>query len=80
MTEKIFSGSSFAEAFLHESITGMSQCRDLEEQEVDRLEQGITDIYAAFPTGQETIESQTEDDLIWPVLVRIPQRSDHSGS
>ncbi len=74
MTDKIFSGSLFAEAFLRESITGMSEWQDLEEQEIDRLEEEITDIFAAFPTGQETNESQTEDDLIWPVLDRLGWR------
>lgn len=74
MSEKIFSGSLFAEAFLRESITGLSDWQDLDEREFDRLENEIRDIFAAFPTGQETNESQTEDDLIWPVLGQLGWR------
>ncbi|MDE0097669.1 MAG: hypothetical protein OXS40_15085 [Gammaproteobacteria bacterium] len=69
MGEKpIFQGSLFAAGFLDVSIADMPEWQALDDEKTDRIEEGISDILAAFPVDQPVNESQTEDDLIWPVL------------
>lgn len=69
MGEKpIFQGSLFASGFLNVSIADMPEWQDLDDEKIDRIEEGIRDILAGFPVDHPANESQTEDDLIWPVL------------
>lgn len=64
----IFQGSLFADVFLRESITSMPDWQDIDEKRIKQFEKKIRNILVAFPTAQTTNESQTEDDLIWPIL------------
>ena len=63
-----FQGSLFAEDFLCESIVGMLDWQDLDDMMLDGLENDLRDVFARFPRDRSSNESQTEDDLIWPVL------------
>ena len=68
---KQFQGSLFAEDYLRESIVGTPDWQNLDDTTLDALEAGLREVFARFPTGQSPNESQTEDDLIWPVLDRL---------
>ena len=63
-----FQGSLFAHDFLHESVTRLDDWRDLD---ADALEASLRDVFARFPITGSPNESQTEDDLIWPVLAHL---------
>ncbi len=61
-------GSLFSHDFLTASITGFQDWTDLDDASVSAIHQQLETIFAGFPTGQPPNESQTEGDLIWPVL------------
>ena len=62
----MFRSGLFAHDFLTESLSGLEDW-----QEIETLGRSLQDIFTNFPTPQKPNESQTEDDLIWPVLVRL---------
>ncbi len=43
----------------------------LSDADIDTLAAGLRTVFGGFPVAQTPNESQTEDDLIWPVLTRI---------
>ena len=61
-------GGLFATDFLRESITELDEWKDLTVASLDGIEHSLGEILNRFPTAQTPNESQTEDDLIWPVL------------
>ncbi len=66
-----FQGSLFAEDFLREAITELGDWRDLNDEALADLEAALRGLFNRFPTALSPNESQTEDDLIWPVLARL---------
>ena len=66
-----FEGSLFAEDFLREAITELGDWRDLADEGLADFEAALRGLFDRFPTGLLPNESQTEDDLIWPVLARL---------
>ena len=66
-----FQGSLFAEDFLREAIEGLPEWQDLVETALGDLEASLRGLFDRFPTELSPNESQTEDDLIWPVLARL---------
>lgn len=66
-----FQGGLFSSDFLRDSIRGLPDWAAISEHELDALRRDLTAIFAALPTSQTPNESQTEDDLIWPVLARL---------
>ena len=54
-----------------ESITRVTDWRAISDPEVAKLAEDLSVIYSRFPISQTPNESQTEDDLIWPILVRL---------
>ena len=66
-----FEGSLFAEDFLREAITELGDWRDLADEGLADFEAALRGLFDRFPTGLSPNESQTEDDLIWPVLARL---------
>ncbi len=64
----ITQGSLFSADFLTESIRNLDEWSDISEADLNAAESGLRDIFSAFPHRQSPNESQTEDDLIWPVL------------
>lgn len=71
ITGRPFQGSLFAEDFLRESIKDLPDWSTIPEVELDQLEADLRRVIANFPTNRSPNESQTEDDLIWPVLIRL---------
>ena len=66
-----FRGSLFAEDFLRESIVDLPDWQDFDELMLDAVDSTLRDIFAHFPADLSPNESQTEDDLIWPVLRQL---------
>ncbi len=64
----ITQGSLFSADFLTESIRNLDDWSGVGEADLNAAETGLRDIFSQFPHTQSPNESQTEDDLIWPVL------------
>ena len=65
---KLYQGSLFPEDFLLESVGKMSDWQDISDTTLVQLETNLQKVFTRFPTGRSPNESQTEDDLIWPIL------------
>ena len=63
-----FQGSLFANDFLSDSVTETADWQALDDAALDDLEAALRSIFDNFPFAGTPNESQTEDDLIWPVL------------
>ena len=66
-----FQGSLFASDFLCDAITGLPDWQELDDASLEDLEAALRAICDRFPAAASPNESQTEDDLIWPVLARL---------
>jgi hypothetical protein len=69
--ETVFQGSLFSNDFLEKSIESLPDWQRLSDPEIDALADDLREIFSNFPITQRPNESQTEDDLIWPVLTRL---------
>lgn len=63
-----YQGSLFSSDFLTDSIARLSDWFTVDDAALDALATRLGQIFARFPTRQTPNESQTEDDLIWPIL------------
>ncbi len=69
MSKEIVSqGSLFTPDFLTETIQSEIEWDAVSDSELDQLAARIRAVFDSFPISQTPNESQTEDDLIWPVL------------
>jgi hypothetical protein len=69
LSSKIASqGSLFTSDFLTETIQGVSEWNTLGDANLDQFGTLLRSIFNRFPISQTPNESQTEDDLIWPIL------------
>ncbi len=75
MAENAFQGSLFSGDFLQDSIKRLPDWAGLPDTDVTDLRQDLRQIFERFPINQTPNESQTEDDLIWPVLERLGWRA-----
>ena len=66
-----FHGSLFANDFLRDSVTHLDDWRNISAAALDTLESSVRDVFNGFPSAGSPNESQTEDDLIWPVLAQL---------
>ena len=66
-----FQGSLFASDFLSGAITRLPDWQELDDASLEDLEGALRAIFDRFPAAASPNESQTEDDLIWPVLARL---------
>ena len=64
-------GSLFTPDFLTETIQNVSEWYALADTDLDRFGDSIRAVFDRFPISQTPNESQTEDDLIWPVLEEL---------
>ncbi len=69
--DTVVRGSLFAGDFLGDAIAETADWQALDEAALDVLERDLGAIFARFPTAGTANETQTEDDLIWPVLERL---------
>ena len=63
-----FQGSLFSNDFLRASISALPDWATLPDEAIDGLTTELFEIFDRFPVDQTPNESQTEDDLIWPIL------------
>lgn len=61
-------GSLFTSDFLTESIQDVSEWNTLGDADLEKFDERIRGHFDSFPISQTPNESQTEDDLIWPIL------------
>lgn len=61
-------GSLFSSDFLTETIHEVSEWSALGDDVLDQFSAAIRSAFDRFPISQTPNESQTEDDLIWPIL------------
>ncbi len=71
MTDNVFQGSLFSSDFLRDSITRLADWTSFDPSALLSLQSDLRGIYNEFPITKTPNESQTEDDLIWPILVRM---------
>jgi len=69
--ENPFQGSLFSGDFLHDSIRRLSDWSAIPAASIESLAADLGQIYKRFPIERPANESQTEDDLIWPILRRL---------
>ena len=70
-TERPFRGSLFSGDFLSQSIVKLPDWKNLDSEAVDGFYESLKEIFYKFPVAQKPNESQTETDLIWPILERL---------
>lgn len=66
-----FQGSLFANDFLRAAVTRLDDWRDIGDEALATFEASVRDVLDGFPIAGSPNESQTEDDLIWPILVQL---------
>ena len=66
-----FQGSLFANDFMCESVVETPDWQALDDAALDGLETALRAIFEPVLIAGSPNESQTEDDLIWPVLRRL---------
>ena len=66
-----FQGSLFANDFICESIVGTPDWKVIADSELDTFGASVRDVFNGFPSASSPNESQTENDLIWPVLTQL---------
>jgi hypothetical protein len=71
MSGGVFQGSLFTSDFLTETIAATPEWRQISDADSASLAADLRTVFAGFPTTLTPNESQTEDDLIWPVLNRL---------
>ena len=66
-----FQGSLFTNDFLRDAVTRLDDWRAIDAAALDAFEASVRDVFDGFPIAGAPNESQTEDDLIWPVLEQL---------
>ena len=66
-----FQGSLFANDFLCDTVAETPDWQVIDDAALDDLEAGLRAVFDRFPVDGSPNESQTEDDLIWPVLATL---------
>ena len=69
--ESAVQGSLFAHDFLTESVVQLADWQAIDDAALDALEGALRTLFNRFPITQTPNESQTEDDLIWPILEHL---------
>jgi hypothetical protein len=67
----IIQGNLFSRDFLTEGIRRTPEWLAHDDASIDQLHADLSIIFSKLPRNKATSESQTEDDLIWPILSRI---------
>jgi hypothetical protein len=73
-------GSLFTSDFLTESIQNVSEWNTLGDADLDQFGKIVRSVFDRFPISQTPNESQTEDDLIWPILEALKRRPGRTAS
>lgn len=68
MFKNYFQGSLFAQDLLDSSIAEFPEWEAYDDHDLAAFESEVQSLFDRFPTDGQPNETQTEDDLIWPVL------------
>ena len=68
MFKNYFQGSLFAQDLLDSSIAEFPEWEAYDDRDLATFEIEVQSLFERFPTDGRPNETQTEDDLIWPVL------------
>ncbi|MCY4604276.1 MAG: N-6 DNA methylase, partial [Gemmatimonadetes bacterium] len=68
MFKNYFQGSLFAQDLLDSSIAEFPEWKAYDDHDLAAFESEVQSLFDRFPTDGSPNETQTEDDLIWPVL------------
>ena len=68
MFKNYFQGSLFAQDLLDSSIAEFPEWKAYGDPDLASFESEVQLLFDRFPTDGKPNETQTEDDLIWPVL------------
>ena len=68
MFKNYFQGSLFAQDLLDSSIADFPEWGAYDERDLAAFKSEVQALFDRFPTDGKPNETQTEDDLIWPVL------------
>lgn len=68
MFKNYFQGSLFAQDLLDSSIAEFPEWEAYDDHDLAAFESEVQSLFDRFPTDGKPNETQTEDDLIWPVL------------
>ena len=71
MIDPEFQGTLFSNDFLREAIVREPEWSTYDEGAAKALGQSLQELFDNFPVSGKPNESQTEDDLIWPILERL---------
>ena len=66
--ESALAGTLFAGDYYQDSIVASEAWQAFDDAALDALESALRSVFDPFPVQRSPNESQTEDDLIWPVL------------
>ena len=66
--ETALSGTLFAEDYYQDSIVASEEWQAFDDAALDAFATALVSVFERFPIQRSPNESQTEDDLIWPVL------------
>ena len=66
-----FQGSLFANEFLRDAVTRLDDWREIGDSVVATFNASVRNAFDSFPIVGSPNESQTEDDVIWPVLGQL---------
>ena len=66
-----FRGNLFANDFLCDSVVESPDWQLIDNARLEELEAALRVVFERFPVDVSPNESQTEDDLIWPILVTL---------
>ena len=67
-SHNVAQGGLLSGDFLEETIRRLPDWRQISDEKLDSFRDALSQTFARFPTAQTPNESQTEDDLIWPIL------------
>ena len=67
----VIQGSLFAQDLLDSSIAAFPEWAAYDDRDLAAFEREVQALFNRFPTDSQPNETQTEDDLIWPVLRRL---------
>lgn len=71
MLDPAFQGSLFSNDFVCETIARLPDWSGVDDDAAKALARDLRGIFDRFPVSRTPNESQTEDDLIWPILSRL---------
>src|SRR5215471_17890946 len=71
MSSSAFQGSLFSNDFLEKGIAKLPDWSKTADAALDCFARDLKRIFDDFPAAQSPNETQTEDDLIWPVLEKL---------